>query len=61
MTLLPLPIPITNVSTLKPFVMLNDMIILIICIMIEWSLLALWQVELYSGEGAHVMKATSHF
>ena len=36
-------------STLKPFVMLNDMINLIICLVIERSLPALWQVELYSG------------
>ena len=44
-----LPIPITNVSTLKPCVMLNDMINLIICLVIKRSLPALWQVELYSG------------
>ena len=37
--------------TLKPSVVLNDIINLIICIMIERSLLALWQVELQSAGG----------
>ena len=40
-----------HTHTHKPFVMLNDMINLIICLVIERSLPALWQVELYIWGG----------